>query len=207
MLVNLGKREEEEEIVKKRSMSYDLNANKVCCKCCGKSDLSVLSSPTPSCSEGVHLCSKCSSALSKKQDYASTKNGTAKVSDKGPNLVEFTCRKGHSWTVNIHRGYKNWCSSCLRMAKEKQKQQYKRKRSEANKENADKQKKLFEDAKSQVSKQTEVPHLESFEDLFASVLPTAKAKADAFFAQPDVSGSCTYEQALCVYKILELDAD
>ena len=93
------------------------------------------------------------------------------------------------------------------MAKEKQKQQYKKKKSEVNKENANKQKKLFEDAKSQVSMQSEVPQLESFEDLFTSVLPAAKAKAEAFLAQSDASCPCTYEQALSVYKILELDAD
>mmetsp|Transcript_7464 Transcript_7464/g.6994 ORF Transcript_7464/g.6994 Transcript_7464/m.6994 type:complete len:211 (-) Transcript_7464:35-667(-) len=160
------------------------------------------------------MCAKCSSALEKKQNYASTKNGTACISSKGLNLVEFTCHKGHSWTVNIHRGYKNWCSVCIKLAKEQQRNKYKSQSNIRSQENAKKQKQVFEDAKTKclVNSQTESSsQFGSVEELFSSednsFFPEAKIKAEAYFAQPEASKSCTFEQALCVYKVLEIDAD
>lgn len=189
-------------------MSYDINNNKLVCKSCGNQEFSVLPFKEPTESKQSHLCTKCSSALSKKQDYASNKGGVAKISEKRSNSVEFTCEKGHSWTVNLHRGYKNWCSTCIKLAKEELKQEYKRQSSKVNQENADRQKILFDSAKIQyVQSQSEMsPKNMSFDDLFESIVPVAKAKADAYLSQPDASPSCTYEQILSVYKILELDA-
>lgn len=210
MLDELNKRQIKEETFKKRSMSYEVFNNKLECNCCGKNDNSVITLNEPSCSEKYHLCTKCSSALQKKQDYASIKKGTAKLSEKRINLVEFTCSKGHSWTVNIHRGYKNWCSACIKQAKEEQKKHYRSQRSKVNHENANRQKKLFDDARTHylANSQSEVNNqIFNIEDLFIPVLPVAKAKADTYFTQPDTSSSCTYEQILCVYKILELDVD
>ena len=77
-------------------------------------------------------------------------------------------------------------------------------------ENADKQQKLFEDAKTHClanSKAEAANQFTNFEDLFQSVLPEAKLKADAYFSQSCASSSCTYEQALCVYKVLAIDAE
>jgi hypothetical protein len=210
VLDELNKGQVKDEIYKKRSMSYEISSNKLECSCCEKTDISMLPLKELSHSDKYHLCTKCSSALQKKQDYASIKNGTAKLSEKKQNLVEFTCSKGHSWTVNIHRGYKNWCSACIRQAKEEQKKHYRNQRSKVNQENANRQKKLFEDAKTHylANSQAEASNqLSNFEDLFTPDLPVAKVKAEAYFVQPDASPSCTYEQVLCVYKILELDAD
>lgn len=204
--VPIKKRERKEESLKKRSMSYDINSNKFICHCCKKHDLSVLSTSMPSSPSDSHLCTRCSSALKKKQDYANTKNGKAEVSDKAPNLVEFTCEKGHSWTVNIHRGYKNWCSTCIKIAKEEKKKLYKRQSSRINREYADRQKRLFDEALSQcVDSSEEDSFSGNFEDVFDSILSVAKSKAEAYMNQPNSPPSCTYEQALSVYKILELD--
>jgi len=161
-----------------------------------------------------YLCTKCSSALKKKQDYASTHNGTARilsmVSSKGPNLVEFECSEKHKWSVNIHRGYKNWCSTCIKIAKAKLKKEYCVRTNLLNKEYASKQNKLFEEAKSQYLanwEEEEVTELSNLEDIFECVLGEAKVKAKAYMRQPDASKSCSYTQALCVYKVLELDAN
>lgn len=206
---SLNKREMKEESLKKRSMSYDLKNNVIVCNCCGKQDLSVLPQNESGKSDNSYLCTKCSSALKKKQDYASTKGGSARVSSKGSNLVEFTCEKGHSWSVNLHRGYKNWCSTCLKLVKEELKRQYKKRSSKIHQENVDKQKKLFDNAKEvYVKSLTQAPKKEgNLEDLFEAITPIAKVKADAYFSHPDASQSCTYEQALTVYKVLELDVD
>jgi len=198
----------EEEFVKKRSVSHDLTSNKVMCQCCKKIDYSIL--PIQDMRTQTYLCTKCRSALTKKQDYASTKGGRACISLKGPNLVEFTCHKGHSWTVNIHRGYKNWCSACIKLAKEEQKLRYKRQSCQMNKENADKQQKLFDDAKTQYLAKSQAHaacQFQNFDDLFLSVLPEAKLRAEADLNQPNVSSLCTYEQVLCVYKVLGVDAE
>lgn len=163
-------------------------------------------------SQELYLCTKCSSAFKKKQDYASTKNGTACIthSKKGISLVQFTCRKGHQWSVNMLRSYKNWCSVCIKEAKEQKKKEYKRQSNELNRENIDRQRKLFEDAKNKYLAQTKDIPFTSFEDLLESnsllhsVLPEAKLKATADWAQP--KAPCTYKQALAVYKVLLLDA-
>lgn len=203
----LNKRQMKEETLKKRSMSYDLNGNQCVCGCCGKKDISVLPVQTPNAFNKSYLCAKCSSALKKKQDYAAANDGTAKISEKAPNLVEFTCEKGHSWTVNIHRVYKSWCATCRKLLREEKRRNFKQQSSKVDKENADKQEKLFSEAKSHsiVDSQTEAPlFLGNFDDLFTPILPLAKAKADSFVNQSSPS-PCTYEHALCVYKVLELD--
>jgi hypothetical protein len=205
--IQINKRQRKEELLKKRSMSYDVRGNTFICGCCKKQDTSVLSITEPSTTPMFHLCTRCSSALNKKQDYAHTKNGTAEISEQNPNLVKFTCEKGHTWTVNIHRGYKNWCSSCIKLAKEEKKKMYKRQSSKINKDLADKQKKLFGEAMSQyLSSEEEGPTQNgNFDDLFVSILPIAKAKAEAFMGQPPSSKSCTLKQTMSVYKVLELD--
>lgn len=194
--------------------SSQVDGNKVTCKCCGQLEYSTLPAGGSSSAPQFYVCAKCSSALEKKQNYASTKNGTACISSKGLNLVEFTCHRGHSWTVNIHRGYKNWCSTCIKLAKEEQRNKYKNQSSMRNKLNADKQKKVFEDAKTKYlanSKVETASQFESVSELFAlectSLFPEAKIKAEAYFAQPEASSTCTFEQALIVYKVLEVDAD
>lgn len=205
--IHLNKRQLKEELLKKRSMSYDVRGSDYICICCKKHDMSVLHTTGPSTANMFHLCIRCSSALNKKQDYAHTKNGTAEISEKTPNLVKFTCEKAHTWTVNIHRGYKNWCSSCIRFAKEEKKKMYKRQSSKINKDLADKQRKLFGEAMSQyLSSEEEGPtQNRNFDDMFVSVLPIAEAKAEAFLSQPPSSQSCTLKQAESVYKVLELD--
>lgn len=205
----LNKRETKEESLKKRSMSYDLKNDAIVCNCCGRKDLNASPQNEPRTSDSSYLCTKCSSALKKKQDYASTKGGSARISKKGSNLVEFTCEKGHSWSVNLHRGYKNWCSPCLKLVKEELKRQYKKRSSKIYQENVDKQKKLFDNAKEvYVQSLSQAPKQQgNLEDLFEAVAPIAKAKADAYFNLPNASPSCTFEQALSVYKVLELDVD
>lgn len=195
--------------MKKRSMSYDINGNKLTCCCCGKKDISVLPATDLDFTQKSYVCTKCSTALQKKQDYASTHNGTAKISSKGQNLVEFTCTKGHTWTVNLHRPYKNWCSTCIKLNREENKRKYRKQSNRMNKEKADRQKKLFNEEMSQYlsdSQSDTSSYSGNFEDLFSSILPLAKAKADAYMNQPPASSPCTYEQALAVYKVLELDA-
>jgi len=205
-----------DDLKSRRQHKYgsQINGNQVTCKCCNQLDYSTLPIRGTSDSSQLYLCAKCSSALEKKQDYASTHNGTACISDKGLNLVEFTCHQGHSWTVNIHRGYKNWCSTCIKLAKEEQKKKYKSKRNIRNKKNAQKQKKVFEDAKTRCLANSQVELSSQFgsvEELFSSennsFFPEAKIKAEAYFDQPEASKTCTFEQALCVYKVLEIDAD
>lgn len=204
---SLNKREKKAEAAKPRTMSYDVNNNKVECYCCGKQEYTIL--PVSDSSEGhkSHLCSRCSTALDKKQAYASTYNGTAKVSTKATNLVEYTCEIGHSWTVNIHRAYKSWCSTCRKMLREEKKKLFRKHSSSIRKENEKKQKMMFEEALqlSEAESNTEsLPDSFDFEDLFESILPIAQALAEDYISQ-NLSGSCTYEQALSVYKILETD--
>lgn len=143
------KKEKKAETYKPKIDSYDTSSPKFPCECCGKSDISVTEFTSKNSSETFHLCTRCSSALQKKQDYASTFNGTAKISDKGPNIVEYTCEKGHSWTVNIHRAYKSWCSTCRKIFREERKQHFRRQSSQIRKENADRQKELFNEAQNQ----------------------------------------------------------
>lgn len=49
--------------------------------------------------------------------------------------------------------------------------------------------------------------IEHFEDLFNSVLPIADVKASEFMNSLEAPTQCTYEQALAVYKVLEVDAN
>lgn len=86
----VNKRDKKAETAKQKAVSQDPSFNKVPCKCCGKSEISITEINSQNSSENFHLCIRCSSALQKKQDYASTFNGTAKISDKGPNMVEYT---------------------------------------------------------------------------------------------------------------------
>ena len=205
----VNKREKKAEGLKQKVVSQDPTFEKLPCKCCGKSDISISEITSLNSSEALHLCIRCSSALQKKQDYASTFNGTAKISDKGSNMVEYTCDKGHSWTVNIHRAYKSWCSTCRKLFREERKQHFRRQSSQIRKENADRQKELFNEAQNQYfADAAEASYsIEHFEDLFNSVLPIANVKASEFMDSLDAPTQCTYEQALAVYKVLEVDAN
>lgn len=203
----LNKRQQKLETVKARAMSYEVTNNKVTCCCCGKEEYTVLPVSDPSEYNKSHLCSRCNLALEKKQAYAKTFNGTAKISTKSKNLVDYTCELGHSWTVNIHRAYKSWCSTCRKLLKEEKKKMINRQSSFIRRENEKKQKELFNEAQSLSESESNYDAplgAYSFEDLFQSILPIAKAKAEDFISL-NSSESVSYEQALCVYKMLELD--
>jgi len=207
--VPLNKREKKAEINKLRSLSHDVSGIKLTCKCCGKEETNIPTTYDETNSDSIHLCTRCSSALHKKQDYARTFNGTAKISSKGSNMVEYTCEKGHTWTANIHRAYKSWCSTCRKLFREERKQHFKRQSSKIRQENADRQKELFTEAQAHYLSDSQSDSsftYEHFEDIFNSILPIAKVKADDFISQNEASPPCTYEQALCVYKVLEADA-
>lgn len=206
-----NKRDKKADSAKVRSMSHDVSSQRLTCYCCGKE---IGPPPYDRLTSDLmfSLCTRCSSALDKKQSYARTHNGTARVSPKSRNLVEFTCEKGHSWTVNINRTYKDWCSTCRKLQKEERKRQFKKKSQEYDRVKADRQKKIFDEAHDKAVEHSKLEAtLQSgnydFEDLFSSILPLAKDKADNFMSQEFTSALCTYEQALAVYKMLELDVN
>lgn len=205
---HLNKREAKLEAHKARTMSYDVAGNRVTCHCCGKSEYSVLPAGDLKTHSLTHLCAKCSSALDKKQAYARTFNGSAQISDQDKNLVEYSCELGHTWTVNIHRAYKSWCSTCRKLLREEKKQRFREQSSFIRKENEKRQKEMFSEAQSLSESESSCHESASsaytFEDLFQSILPVAEAKAKDF-ASPDSESPCTYEQSLIVYKVQELD--
>lgn len=204
----LNKREAKTEAHKGRAMSFDVSGSNVTCCCCAKTEYTVTQIRDVETYNKTHLCARCSSALEKKQAYAHTFNGTAKISTTDKNLVEYTCELGHQWTVNIHRAYKSWCSTCRKLLREEKKKRFRQQSSFIRKENEKRQKELFSEAQSLSESESSSYETTSgsytFEDLFQSNLPIAEAKAQDFIS-PDSSLPCTYEQALIVYKVLEID--
>ena len=181
-------------------------AAKVMCYCCRKEEHSALLSSSLN-SDDNYLWNRCTCALNKKQEYAKKYNGTVKISTQSKNLVEYTCELGHSWTVSINRTYKSWCSTCRKILREEKKKQFRRQSSFIRRENERKQREMFNEAQNYSileSRSEATLGPSTFEDLFNSILAIAKAKAQNFVSL-NSSETCSYEQALSVYKIIELD--
>mmetsp|Transcript_46028 Transcript_46028/g.53260 ORF Transcript_46028/g.53260 Transcript_46028/m.53260 type:complete len:537 (-) Transcript_46028:232-1842(-) len=168
-------------------------------------------------------CPRCHKNLQTLQAYAQSHKGKV-LNSYFNDRISYQCEKNHTWSISYRNAQKRWCSQCAKEERAAVKQQFKQESQKKQMADAEVQKKLFEEARKNNNTQNlsgnlpsanHLPYkpapqssadakknlIEYFEKIEANVDRLARKQTAEFLAVKDLSGQCSQEQVLQVYKV------